>query len=47
MILIKRQYKEICQYLVFDIYPLFTLSKNQTLETRHNWLLSNWSRLLN
>ena len=33
-------------YLTFLIL-LFTLSKNVSLETWHNWLLSNWSRLLN
>ena len=46
----KWKYNQIYQFLVANICcfdsPLFTLSKNKTLATCHNWLLSNWSRLL-
>ena len=34
-------------YLQFLILPYSHFLKNETLETWHNWLLSNWSRLLN
>ena len=33
-------------FTIFN-YPLFTFPKNESLEPWHNWLLSNWSRLLN
>ena len=53
IILMKWWYNEICQFLVVDIYHFqFSLmyspfQKNETLESGHNWFLSNWSRLLN
>ena len=31
----------------FLIVPYSSFQKNQTLQSWHNWLLSNWSRLLN
>ena len=34
-------------YLPFLILPYSPFQKHETLETWHNWLLSNWSRLLN
>ena len=34
-------------YLPFLILPYSTFQKNKTLKTWPNWLLSNWSRLLN
>ena len=34
-------------YLPFLILPYSPFQKNETLKTWHNWLLSNWSRLLN
>ena len=42
----------ICQpfsswYLPFLILPYSSFQKNETLKTWHNWLLSNWSMLLN
>ena len=33
-------------FTVFNC-ALLTFSKNKTLESWHNWLLSNWNRLLN
>ena len=34
-------------HLPFLIFPYLPFQKNETLESWHNWLLSNWSRLLN
>ena len=34
-------------HLPFLIVPYVFFQKNKTLESWHNWLLSNWSKLLN
>ena len=34
-------------YLLFLIFHFTPFQKAETLETWHNWLLSNWGRLLN
>ena len=34
-------------HIPFLIVPYSPFQKNETLESWHNWLLSNWSRLLN
>ena len=34
-------------YLPFLILPYLHFHKNETNETLHNWLLSNWNKLLN
>ena len=44
MVLMKWQYKKISQILAVDIYHLHFSIKHWK---RHNWLSSNWSRLLN
>ena len=42
----KWQCNKICQFLVADIYhflfPYSVFQKNETVETWHKWLLSNW-----
>ena len=51
MILLKQQDNKILPFFIVDFYhfncPLFTFSKNETMESWHNCLLSNWSWLLN
>ena len=52
MILLKCQYSKIWSFLIVDIFqflnvPCSPFQKNCMLESWHNWLLSNWSRLLN
>ena len=52
MILLKWQYSKTWPFLVIDIYHfqmslIHLFKKNETLESWHDWLLSNWSRLLN
>ena len=49
MILLKRHYGKIRPIFIVHIFncPLFIFSKNETLESWHNWLLSNRSRTWN
>ena len=51
MILVKWQYNKICQFLVVEFYHFqFSLThpfKKKYWKLRRNWLLSNWSRLVN
>ena len=52
MILLEQQYSDICPFfqswhLPFLIVPYSPFQINETLESWHNWLLSNLSRLLN
>ena len=48
MILLKWQYSKICPFLIVDVFVPYSLfQKNEALESWHDWLLSNWSSLLN
>ena len=44
VILLKQQYSWILPFLIDPYWPF---QKNETLESWHNWLLNNWSWLLN